>query len=78
MNTAAGFKPLARAVIVQAVKDMQQGQDPIKALDACLWMLGPDAPLWLDGLGLGDVDALAFVTGGRVRHLGIRLRRRLE
>ena len=40
------FRPLAVAVIVQAVRDARDGQ-----VDAVRWLLSHDAAFWFDGLG---------------------------
>ena len=59
--------PLGCAVITQAVKDARD-VDPIRALDAALFLVGPDAALWLDELGM-DLDPVALVCSGRARRV---------
>jgi hypothetical protein len=63
------------AVLVQAVRDAKSGKTE-KALDAALWLVSDDVPLWLEAAGLPDVDALKLVTSGRARKAGILERRR--
>ena len=63
-----GFKALAIAVIIQAIIDLKS-DDIARSLDAALWLTSSDMPLWLEAVGLPDVDALAFVTTGRARKL---------
>jgi hypothetical protein len=60
------WRELMAAVIVQAVKDAKSEQ-PEKALDAVLFLTGEDAPLWMEAVGLPDMDAVKFVTSGRAR-----------
>ena len=57
---------LISAVVVQAVKDARS-PDLILALDASLWLAGPDAPLYLQAVGMGDADPIALLVGGRIR-----------
>ena len=59
-------KGLGMRVVIQAFKDLSDG-DPLKALDALLWLLD-DCPLWLDGLGL-DLDPVKLLASGKVRRL---------
>jgi hypothetical protein len=60
-------RPLGCAVIHRAIRDARC-RDPIKALDAVLFLTSPDACVWLEALGF-DVDPLAFVTSGQVRRV---------
>jgi hypothetical protein len=57
---------LMLGVIIQAIADAK-GDDMAKSLDAALWLTSSDLPLWLEAVGLPDVDALAFVTTGAAR-----------
>ena len=68
------YKALAVSVIVQAIKDLKD-DNIVRSLDAALFLTGEDVPLWLEAVGMPDVDALAFVTSGKARKLN---RRRLE
>lgn len=63
------FRRLAAAVIAQAVRDAKQRHDRVKQLDAVIWLTGPDAPLFLDGLGVGELDPLELVTSGKLRRI---------
>ena len=63
MRSKPDMRPLICASLVNCVKEVR-GKDELRALDAALFLVGPDAPLWFDALGL-DVDPLAFVTSGR-------------
>jgi hypothetical protein len=58
-----GWHALGISVVVQAFADLRD-PDPLKALDALLWLLD-DSPLWLDGLGW-DVDTVKLLTSGKV------------
>ena len=66
MNLDFDFRPLGGAIVAQAVRDARS-DDPIRALDAALWLVG-DGPIWMDGLGL-YADPVAFLTGGKVRRV---------
>jgi len=67
IDADADVRPLGCAVITQAVRDARD-VDPIRALDAVVFLLGPDVALWLEGLGL-ELDPVALVTSGRARHV---------
>lgn len=62
------------AVIVQAVEDTKS-KETEKALDAALWLVSDDVPLWLEAVGLPDLDALKLVTSGRARKVKTSKRR---
>lgn len=57
---------LIGAVLLQAVRDAR-AQDPFLSLDAVLWLAGPDAPLYLQAVGMADDDPIALLTGRRMR-----------
>jgi hypothetical protein len=42
-------------MIIQAIRDLRSA-DPIRALDAFLWLVYDDAALWLGVLGVRNVD----------------------
>jgi hypothetical protein len=63
-DNPAAVKGLGMRVVIQAFKDMADG-DPLKAIDALLWLLD-DCPLWLEGLGL-DLDPIQLLANGKVR-----------
>ena len=67
-----GYKALAVSVIVQALKDLKD-DNIARALDAALFLTGDDVPLWLEAVGMPDVDVLAFVTSGKARKLKRRM-----
>jgi len=62
-----GWAALMASVYTQAVRDARGGELP-QALDAALWLSGPDAPIYLEAVGL-DVDPLAILISGRARKL---------
>jgi hypothetical protein len=66
MIDTGAWRELMAAVIVQAVEDTKSDETE-KALDAALWLVSDDMPLWLEAVGLPDVDALKLVTSGRAR-----------
>lgn len=66
MNEVGGWRELGIAVLIQAIQDAKS-EDELKALDAALWLVSDDVPLWLEGVGLPDVDALKLVTTGKAR-----------
>ena len=66
MNDVGGWRELGIAVLLQAVLDTR-GEDEVRALDAALWLTSEDVPLWLEAVGLPDVDALKLITTGEAR-----------
>jgi hypothetical protein len=58
------YRALGAGVVLQAFEDLK-GDNPLKAIDALLWLIG-DCPLWLDGLGL-DLDPVKLLTTGKVK-----------
>lgn len=64
------WKELMQAVVIQAVSDARSDK-PEKALDAVLWLVSDDMPLWLEAVGLGDLDAVKLVTSGRARRVQV-------
>jgi len=66
MNDNGGWCELGTAVLLQAVQDAR-GKDEVKALDAALWLVSDDLPLWLEAVGLPDADALKLITTGTAR-----------
>lgn len=67
INELGGWRELGMAVLIQAIQDVR-GNDEIIALDAALWLVSDDVPLWLEAVGLPDVDALKLITTGNARN----------
>jgi hypothetical protein len=61
-----GWHQLGINVVVQAFVDLRD-TDPLRALDALLWLIG-DASLWLEGLGM-DNDPVILLTSGKVKEV---------
>ncbi len=54
-------KGLAAAVVVHAMKDVYV-RDVVRALDALLWLTGPDIAFWLEALEIEAQDLLTLAT----------------
>jgi len=65
INEAFDWRALGADVIKQAVKDLRD-PNPLTALDALFWLI-EDAPMWLDGLGLGDLDPTKALVSGKIK-----------
>ena len=58
---------LMAGIFAEAVRDARS-KDPLRALDAVFWLLGPDAKLYLDAIGgMDDLDPVNLVVSGRAR-----------
>ena len=58
------LRQLAVQVCLKAFTDAKD-RDPVKALDAVLWLTGPDIGWWCEWAGLSFVDPIALITSGR-------------
>lgn len=59
------LRRLAANVVLRAVQEAQE-RNPIKSLDACLWLTSKSAAIWLDAAGLPFGDALGLLTAGKL------------
>lgn len=66
----SAYRELAIAVILQAMQDVRS-TDPMKALDAALWLMGEDAPLFLDEIEING-DLKAWLIAGAKGKLAVR------
>lgn len=64
-------RALAAAVVLQAVHDLR-APDILQALDALLWLAGPDGAAWLGALDMRG-HALQLITAGDLGRRGRRL-----
>lgn len=64
----ADLKPLALAVVSQAIRDMR-GCDPVQALDAALWLTGDDFGVWADVMNIPFADGYKLLTSGAARRM---------
>jgi len=62
--TNMDYRALGAGVILQAFSDLKD-DNPLKAIDALLWLIG-DAPLWLEGLGM-DNDPVILLASGKAK-----------
>ena len=62
-----GWSALMAATFAQACRDTKS-DDPMKALDAALWLASPDAETLVYALGW-DNDPLDLLISGRIRKL---------
>ena len=66
----ADIKPLALAVVSQAIKDLREG-DIIRALDAALWFSSDDFGVWADVMGIPFADGYKLLTSGAARKMKV-------
>jgi hypothetical protein len=59
----ADIKPLALAVVSQAIRDLKSN-DVIKAVDAALWLMGDDFPTWAEIINIPFADGYKLLTSG--------------
>lgn len=71
ISTNMDYRALGAGVVLQAFTDLKD-DNPLKAIDALLWLIG-DAPLWLDGLGM-YYDPIKLLTSGQVKVHGRKQR----
>jgi hypothetical protein len=65
IHEGADLKNLSRAVIQEALRDLG-GKDPIRALDALLWLTSNDFPIWADVWGFPFVDPFKVLVSGGI------------
>jgi hypothetical protein len=65
----ADMRALARAMIMQAVRDMRNPRQPMKQLDAFLFLTGEDFPLWCEVMDAPFLDAFKMLSSGGARML---------
>ena len=72
-----GYLNLGAAVVAEACRDLLK-DDITPSLDAFIWLI-TDGPIYLDALGMGDVDVDDFILDlAYNRKSRARLRRILE
>ena len=62
---------LGAAVVATAVRDLFE-PDPVTSLDALIWLLWGDGPLWLEALlgqELAEEKILQLAVTGGIRHV---------
>lgn len=64
----ADLKPLALAVVSQAIRDLREG-DTTTALDAALWLTGDDFGVWADVMNIPFADGYKLLTSGAARRM---------
>jgi hypothetical protein len=62
IHEAADFHNLARAVISQAVRDLENTGKPIKQIDALLWLTSEDFPLWAEVMDFPFADPFKMLS----------------
>lgn len=68
---------LATNVCLRAIEDARD-PDPLTALDACMWLLSSDFPLWVEAAGLPFADPWELLTSGRAMQARTRKGKRHE
>lgn len=66
----ADLKPLALAVVSQAIRDLREG-DTVTALDAALWLTGNDFDIWADVMNIPLADGYKLLTSGAARKMKV-------
>lgn len=67
----ADLKPLAAAVILQAIRDMKHG-DTVRALDAALWFVSDDFGIWAEACGIPFADGCKLLTSGALQRKRVK------
>ena len=62
----ASLKPLALAVVSQALRDLRAG-DTMTALDAALWLTSDDFETWAEWIHIPLADGYKLLTSGAAR-----------
>ena len=61
--SCGGYKVLALATILQAVRDLKSNDLP-SSLDAAMFLTGDDFPLWAEAAGIPDANGYSLLIGG--------------
>jgi hypothetical protein len=64
----ADIQRLVRAIIAQAVRDLYT-RDPVKQLDALLWLTGPDFGWWSEAMNAPFMDPFKMLSIGGAKKL---------
>jgi hypothetical protein len=64
----APLKLIAVAVVKQAIQDLEH-QDPVRSVDAALWLTGPEFQIWADFCEMPYADPFKMLTSGAARKL---------
>lgn len=64
------LKPLALAVVSQAIRDLREA-DTMSALDAAMWLTSDDFGLWADAMGIPFADGYKLLISGRARKMKV-------
>jgi hypothetical protein len=70
INEYADIKPLALAVVSQAIRDLREA-DTMSALDAAMWLTGDNFGLWADAMGIPFADGYKLLISGRARTMKV-------
>jgi hypothetical protein len=68
VHECAAVRELARALIAQALRDLQS-HDPVKKLDALMWLTGDDFPIWADAMAAPFMDPYKMLSMGSAKRL---------
>ncbi len=67
VSREADLRSLGKAIIRQAIFDLNDKENPIKALDALLWLSSSDFPIWADLWGVPFADPFVMLASGGAR-----------
>ena len=67
-HECADLRDLSRAVIAQAVRDLRHS-NPIRRLDAFLFLTGDDFPVWAEIMDAPFMDPYKMLSSGNAKRL---------
>jgi hypothetical protein len=70
MYEHADIKPLALAVVSQAIRDLREG-DTVTAIDAALWLTSDDFGIWAEVMDIPFADGYKLLTSGAARKMKV-------
>jgi hypothetical protein len=70
MYEHADIKPLALAVVSQAIRDLREG-DTVTAIDAALWLTSDDFGIWAEVMDIPFANGYKLLTSGAARKMKV-------
>lgn len=70
IDERADIKPLAVAVISQAICDLRD-DDRMFALDAAMWLTSDDFGIWAEAISIPLADGYKLLTSGSARKMKV-------
>jgi hypothetical protein len=66
IDSNAQLQQLAHAMVKQALRDLK-ASNPVQAVDALLWLTGPDFGIWAEVWGVPFADSWQMLISGAER-----------